>query len=65
MAQVRRQRLADGSEAMAIARFRWHRTFLILIARFVILEVMKVKSHATPMHHQMIMVSSAIRLAGD
>jgi len=50
---------------MAIARFRWHRTFLILIARFVILEVMKVKSHATPMHHQMIMVSSAIRLAGD
>ena len=40
-------------------------SFLILIARFVILEVMKVKSHATPMHHQMIMVSSAIRLAGD
>jgi hypothetical protein len=33
---------------------------LILIARFVILKVMKVKS-VTPMHHLMIMGSSAAR----
>jgi len=33
-------------------------SFLILIGRFVTLEGMKIKS-VTPMHHQMIMVSSA------
>jgi len=49
-----------------MAQIRWQRTFirlarfsfLILIGRFVTLEGVKIKS-VTPMHHLMIMVSSA------
>jgi hypothetical protein len=42
------------SDYVRLVRF----SFLILIGRFVTLEGMKIKS-VTPMHHQMIMVSSA------
>jgi hypothetical protein len=38
-------------------------SFLILIGRFVTLEGMKIKN-VTPMHHQMIMGSSAAPVLG-